>query len=214
MKKILTVLLALSVVFTYTVGTAFAVSTEDLSSATNYADNMITSVASATKAEALAEGTYSATAIEQATEDATKIGSQLTNDLITLNTTDGSFDMDAFKRDINEWCGVDAADGAHVGEVVSIDYAEDNYAAYFNSVIKKYDKAAKLDEAIAKVNAVKATDYTDQKIIDIDGTDYTHQQAAEIYCEKALEALDAVPDDDYATEINRFCMARAEVKKI
>lgn len=204
MKKILTVLLALSVVFTYTVGTAFAVSTEDLSSATNYADNMITSVASATKAKALAEGTYSATAIEQATEDATKIGSQLTNDLITLNTTDGSFDLDAFKRDINEWCGVDAADGAHVGEVVSIDYAEDNYAAYFNSVIKKYDKAAKLDEAIAKVKAVKATDYTDQKIINIDGTDYTHQQAAEIYCEKALEDLDAVSDGDYATEINRI----------
>ena len=204
MKKILTVLLALSVVFTYTVGTAFAVSTEDLSSATNYADNMITSVASATKAEALAEGTYSATAIEQATEDATKIGSQLTNDLITLNTTDGSFDMDAFRKDINEWCGVDGADGTHVGAETSIDYAGDNYAAYFASIITKYDKAAKLDEAIAKVNAVKATDYTDQKIIDIDGTDYTHQQAAEIYCEKALEALDAVPDDDYATEINKI----------
>src|SRR5699024_7184063 len=97
-----------------------------------------------------------------------------------------------------------AADGDHVGGVASIDYAKNNYAAYFNSVIKKYDKAAKLDEAIAKVKAVKATDYTDQKIISIDGTDYTHQQAAEIYCEKALKSLDAVTDDNYASEINKI----------
>ncbi len=203
MKKFLTVLLALSVVFTYTVGTAFAVSTDELNTATSYADNMITSVANSTRASQNAAGIYDSTAIENAIADTTKIGTQLTNDLITLNTkTDGSLDMAAFRADINEWCGVTGVQGSHINGS-NVAYANTSFAAYFNAAIVDYDKDAKVSAAIAKVNATKAKsgEYTDQLTVNIGGTTYTHQQAVEIYCDKALDLLEKLTVADYAAQV-------------
>jgi len=199
MKKFLTVLLALSVVFTYSfsaVGSAFAATDTEVADASTYADNVIAAVANSYKADLLAAKTYDKTAIENATTDALTIGRQLTADLITKNddATTG-FDKTQFEADINAWATKDEnATGLNETKVA---YAKTTYKAYFDSVIKKYDLAEKKAAAIAEVNAVQSSDYTDQLTIKINGTDYTHQQAAAIYCKDALAALDELTEANY-----------------
>ena len=165
MKKFLTVLLALSVVFTYSfsaVGTAFAA---DGTTDTPYdiALDKIDAKAATVKADAAKEGVYDSAAIAKAIEEATKAGYTKAQALYETYIVKADPDNETqFYAELENWIATEF-DKAYDAEVINADYA------------------IKIAAAKELVGAIKTTDYVDKD-----------QKTVADYKAKVLNALDTV----------------------
>lgn len=167
MKKILTVLLALSVVFTYTVGTAFA--TVGAGTAEDAASKLIAAELEKVRAEANANGTYDATAVDNAIKEVTKIGEAKIADLVEKNTDDGELNKEAFIEAVQDWIN-DEANG------LRNEYEE---------IVVQEDYNIKLAAAKSTVEAVDPANYIE-----------ADQDKVKDYKEEVLAALNEVAVSD------------------
>ncbi len=215
MKKFLTVLLALSVVFTYSfsaVGTAFAATDAELaaqSEAMSYAENAMAAAASVQKAAS----NYSQAALDYATTETAVTGRLLASDLIAkigdITTSDG---MNKFKDEFGTWAGIKSNVTTTIIGTDDVAYAKNTYAAVFADNAKAKDFEGKVSEATALVGAIDTSVYADKKytvteIINGEDTpvDYTYKTYAEklIADTKAdLNDTAKVNKDNYTTEID------------
>ncbi len=204
MKKFLTVLLALSVVFTYSfsaVGTAFADTATDETRAYEYAK---------TKAEATVnlialneKSNYSGSALTYAKEEATKVATyNVVIDLIAVLKANSIFDYATFQAEYDKWAVVTAGGTAptYIGantQVGTVDYNMVYAESSLNALFTKYAASKEFDGRIADAKAVldsiKTDDYSTKTYtvkengVDVD---YTYRSYAEKLIKDANEALD------------------------
>ena len=165
MKKILTVLLALSVVFTYTVGTAFA--TVGAGTAEDAASKLIAAELEKVRAEANANGTYDATAVDNAIKEVTKIGEAKIADLVEKNTDDGELNKEAFIEAVQDWINAETGGLRHEYEEIVVQEDYNIKLAAAKSTVEAVDPANYIEadqdkvkdykeEVLAALNEVKA----------------------------------------------------------
>ena len=174
MKKILTVLLALSVVFTYTVGTAFAGTYEPVSNPEAYAKDMVSSAVESYAAKTATK--YDKEAVDYAKSIATAAGLNVVNALFEeYDTNNDNYidegDQNSFFNDVEKWC-TDSSGQVEQYDVLTV----------------AYDKAATEKDFELKIAAAKAT------VEAVDPADYIEadQDKVKGYKEEVLAALDEV----------------------
>ena len=204
MKKFLTVLLALSVVFTYSfsaVGTAFASTADDETKAYEYAK---------TKAEATVnlislneKSNYSGSALTYAKEEATKVATyNVVVDLIAVLKAQNNFTYANFQAEYDKWAVV-AAGGTtptYIGvntKVGTVDYnmayAENSLSALFTKYAASKEFDGRIADAKAVLGNIKTDDYSTKTYtvkengVDVD---YTYRSYAEKLIKDANDALD------------------------
>ena len=199
MKKFLTVLLALSVVFTYTVGTAFAGSQVSTVSASEYATSNTSKVAATTAAKYA--NTYSASAIEYAKTQAAKVvDEKLVSDLITViedkaGNIDNEAGMNAFKAEIDKWLGLDPTGAAAdyigngsisiTGGTKDLSYAEATYDALFIKLAEQKEFDGRVADAKTLLESYDTSIYSSRAY----DADYTYRTYADKLIKDALAEL-------------------------
>ena len=123
MKKFLTVLLVIAVMFTFSFGSAFAATDAELAAQTEamtYAENAMAAAASAQKAL----GNYSTAALDYATSETAITGRLLASDLINkVGDLTVDSNMVAFKNEFGTWAGIKNEAVTYVGKDPALDYA-------------------------------------------------------------------------------------------
>lgn len=199
MKKFLTVLLVIAVMFTFSFSSAFAATTENLTTA----DAFVKSAVNVAEGQARLNSDLSKAAQDYAAAEASKVAQMILSYLVDqpgydIDTTAG---MDAFKAEFTKW-----ALGKETPSVIgqgALDFAKTSYAVYFNEVAKKTDYEAKVAEAVAQVKAIDTTVFS-TKTYTVDNKDYTYKTYAEKLiadCVKDLQDKTKVTSGDYSNEI-------------
>ena len=163
MKKFLTVLLVIAVMFTFSFGSAFAATDAELAAQTEamtYAENAMAAAASAQKAL----GNYSTAALDYATSATAVTGRLLASDLINkVDDLTVDANMATFKNEFGIWAGIKTGETTYVGKDSALAYAGEHYADKFQENARAKDFEGKVAEATALVEAVDTSVYADSK---------------------------------------------------
>jgi hypothetical protein len=170
MKKFLTVLLALSVVFTYTVGTAFATSTLEqrntaAGAAVTSAMKLINTYANNLIAQEEIAGTYESAVITEAANEVVELGREFVNTyayetgsgMPMGNSDDADYDADVLLNAVKAWLSNSNVSGTMGTDKYA--YTGETFDAKFAEIAKVKDIAAKKKNAITALEAVDTSKY-------------------------------------------------------
>ena len=198
----LTTSAAVAVMFTFSFGSAFAATTESLTTADAFVKNAV----NVAEGQARLNSDLSKAAQDYAAAEASKVAQLILSYLVDqsgydIDTTAG---MDAFKEEFTKWAlGNGTPTDIGRGDLA---FAKASYAAYFNEVAAKTDYEAKVAEAVDQVKAIDTTVFS-TKTYTVDGKDYTYKTYAEKLiadCVKALQDKDQVTASNYANKIKEL----------
>ena len=152
MKKFLTVLLVIAVMFTFSFSSAFAATTENLTTA----DAFVKSAVNVAEGQARLNSDLSKAAQDYAAAEASKVAQMILSYLVDqpdydIDTTAG---MDAFKAEFTKWALGNDTPSTIGKKDGALEFAKTSYAAYFNEVAQKTDYEAKVAEAVDQIKAI------------------------------------------------------------
>ena len=189
--------------FTFSFSSAFAATTENLTTA----DAFVKSAVNVAEGQARLNSDLSKAAQDYAAAEASKVAQLILSYLVDQNgyDIDTTAGMDAFKAEFTKWALGTATTQDPLEKIGTgyLAFAMDSYADYFNSVAIKTDYEAKVAEAVAQVKAIDTTVFS-TKTYTVDGKDYTYKTYAEKLiadCVKALQDKTQVTASNYSTEI-------------
>ena len=197
---------AVAVMFTFSFSSAFAATTENLTTA----DAFVKSAVNVAEGQARLNSDLSKAAQDYAAAEASKVAQLILSYLVDQNgyDIDTTAGMDAFKAEFTKWAlgtatAQDPLEKIGTGDLA---FAKASYAAYFNEVALKTDYEAKVAEAVAQVKAIDTTVFS-TKTHTVDNKDYTYKTYAEKLiadCVKALQDKDQVTSANYANKIKEL----------
>ena len=167
MKKFLTVLLVIAVMFTFSFSSAFATTnytpkTESLEAATKYLDS---AMATAAAKEALGT-TYSDEVEEYASKYIANQSTIILSALMEYYNLDDSTEYSNFVTEVNKWVGVISGTPDHFGKDTTPDSALEafmtSYASYYATIAGTYGMGTLKEAAVAQLEAIDTTVYTEK----------------------------------------------------
>ena len=214
MKKFLTVLLVIAVMFTFSFSSAFAATTENLTTA----DAFVKSAVNVAEGQARLNSDLSKAAQDYAAAEASKVAQLILSYLVDQNgyDIDTTAGMDAFKAEFTKWALGTATVQDPLEKIGTGDlaFAMSSYADYFSSVATKTDYEAKVAEAVDQIKAIDTTVFS-TKTNTVDSKDYTYKTYAEKLiadCVKTLQDKTKVTDQNYKTEIKKLLYGETGTK--
>ncbi|MGN0719725.1 MAG: hypothetical protein ACI4LQ_07925 [Anaerovoracaceae bacterium] len=195
MRKFLTVLLVIAVMFTFSFGSAFAVTSDSIAAADAYVKQAV----------AVAEGNarltkdYSKTAEDYAAEEAAKAAQLILSELVGKYDIDTTAGMNAFKAEVSAWA-LESGTPTYIG-TGSLAFAKTTYLAFFDEKALAKDVDASIAEAVAEVKAIDTSVYSETVATMADGKDYTYRAYADKLKADAVSKLEKVAASGYKDSI-------------